>query len=97
MIKKVYFLEMGIDMKETLTIEALEEAYELIKALAPKSAPDDLFMIRGLTDLRIMKSDMLQSNTIIVSKDLFDKIYESSIKKPSETGQETEGLRGLQQ
>ena len=78
-------------MSDTLTMETLEEAYELIKALAPKSAPDDLFMIRGLTDLRIMKSDMLQSNTIIVSKDLFDKIYEASIEKPPES-EETEGL-----
>ena len=69
-------------MKDKLTIEALEEAYELIKALAPKSAPDDLYMIRGITDLRIMKSEMLPSNTVVVSKDLFDKICESSIEKP---------------
>ena len=69
-------------MKDTLTMETLEESYALIKALAPKSAPDDLYMIRGLTDLRIMKNEMLPSNTIVISKDLFDKIYEASVENP---------------
>ena len=69
-------------MSDTLTMETLEEAYELIKALAPKSAPDDLYMIRGLIGLRIMKNEMLPGNTVIVSKDLFDKIYDASIEKP---------------
>ena len=63
-------------MSDNLTIETLEEAYELIKELAPKRAPDDLCCIRGITDLRIIKSEMLPSNTVVVSKDLFDKISE---------------------
>ena len=64
-------------MSDPITIETLEEAYELIKALAPKPAPDDLCCIRGVTDLRIIKNEMLTSNTVIVSKDLFDKIFEA--------------------
>ena len=63
---------------DTLTMEMIKEAMALIKALAPKSAPNDLYMIRGITSLRIIKNEMLPTNTIVVSKDLFDMIYEAS-------------------
>jgi hypothetical protein len=61
-----------------LTIEMLNEARELIKALTPKEAPEGAFLIRGTTGLNIMKNDALPENTVAVSKRLFDLIYESS-------------------
>lgn len=63
---------------EPFTMDMLKEAQELIKALAPKEAPADVLMVRGVTGLRIMKNDMLPENTVMVSKRLFDLIYESS-------------------
>ncbi|TVO75104.1 hypothetical protein [Sedimenticola selenatireducens] len=63
---------------DTLTMEKLNEALELIKALAPKGAPEGTFLIKGLTGLKIMKNDMLPPDTVMVSKRLFDMIYESS-------------------
>lgn len=58
--------------------EMLNEALALIKALTPKEAPSNLFCIKGTTGLNIMKSDTLPENTIIVSKRLFDLIYETA-------------------
>ncbi len=63
---------------EPLTVDMLDEAIELIKAIAPKEAPSDAFMVKSLTGLRIMKNEMLPEGTIMVSKRLFDLIYESS-------------------
>jgi hypothetical protein len=63
---------------EPFTMDMLKEAHELIKALAPKEAPADAFMVKGMTGLQIMKNDMLPENTVMVSKRLFDLIYESS-------------------
>lgn len=56
----------------------LNEALAIIKALAPKEAPDGIFAIKGLTGLKIIKNDMIPENTIMVSKRLFDLIYEAS-------------------
>jgi hypothetical protein len=63
---------------DALTLEKLNEAMELIKALAPKESPEGTFLIKGVTGLNIMKSDMLPEDTVIVSKRLFDMIYQSS-------------------
>lgn len=63
---------------ELSTIDMLNEAMALIKALVPKEAPKDAFMIKGVTGLNIMKNDMLPENTVVVSKRLFDMIYGSS-------------------
>jgi len=63
---------------EAFTMEMLDEAMELIKALSPKEAPPDALFVRGVTGLNIMKSDFLPENTIMVSKRLFDMIYEAS-------------------
>jgi hypothetical protein len=65
---------------DSLTMDKLNEALALIKALAPKEAPSDCYIIRGMTGLNIMKNDMLPENTIMVSKRLFNMIYESSSK-----------------
>lgn len=66
--------------EQTLTLDKLNEALALVKALSPKQAPDDLLLIKGATGLNIMKNKMLPPDTIIVSKDLFDMIYEVSEK-----------------
>jgi hypothetical protein len=63
---------------ETLTIEMLEEAAALIKVLTPKEAPEGLFLIKGMTGLNIIKNNMIPENTVMVSKRLFDLIFESS-------------------
>jgi hypothetical protein len=63
---------------EVMTLDKLNEAMALIKALAPKEAPEGLGLIKGATGLNIMKNDMLPENTVMVSKRLFDMIYESS-------------------
>ncbi|MCG7931941.1 MAG: hypothetical protein N0E44_18060 [Candidatus Thiodiazotropha lotti] len=65
---------------ESLTVDMLKEAQELIKALAPKEAPANAFMVMGVTGLRIIKNEMLTEDTVMVSKKLFDMIYESSTK-----------------
>jgi hypothetical protein len=64
--------------KKSFGIEQLYEVLALIKALSPKSAPGDLFCINGLSGLNIIKNEMLPTNTIMVSKDLFNLIYESA-------------------
>lgn len=61
-----------------LNEEMLGEALALIKALAPKEAPSDLFCIKGATGLNIIKNDMMPENSIMVSKRLFDLIYETA-------------------
>ena len=63
---------------DALTIEKLEEAMVLIKALAPKEAPDGMFLIKGATGLNIIKNDSLPNDTVIVSKRLFNMIFEIS-------------------
>jgi len=63
---------------EPFTMDMLKEAQALIKVLAPKESPADVFMVKGATGLRIMKNDMLPENTVMVSKRLFDLIFESS-------------------
>jgi hypothetical protein len=40
-------------------------------------------LINGISGLKIMKNEMLTADTIIVSKRLFDMIYDSSDKKQS--------------
>jgi hypothetical protein len=60
------------------TKEMLNEALKLIRALTPKQTPDDVICIRSVTGLSIIKSDMLPANSVMVSKELFDLIYESS-------------------
>jgi len=68
---------------ESLTIDKINEALALIKAIAPPEAPDGLMLINGISGLKIMKNEMLTADTIIVSKRLFDMIYDSSDKKQS--------------
>ena len=58
-------------------VDVLREAIALIEALTPKEAPEGTFLIKGVTGLNIMKNDMLPENTVMVSKRLFDLIYES--------------------
>ena len=65
----------------TLTMEMVEEAAALIKALTPAEAPQDLILLKGGSGLNIMKSDYLSDNTIIVSKRLFDLIYNCGNKE----------------
>tara|TARA_R110000851_G_scaffold103941_1_gene221324 strand:- start:373 stop:648 length:276 start_codon:yes stop_codon:yes gene_type:complete len=57
------------------TMENLIEAKALLQALAPKQAPPGVGMINFGAGLKIMKSDMMPSHTIMVSKDLFDKLF----------------------
>jgi hypothetical protein len=61
---------------ETLTVDALLEAAELIKALAPKEAPADINQINTIGGLKIMKNSLLPEPTIMVSKRLFDLLFE---------------------
>jgi len=56
----------------------VKEAEALIKALAPKEAPDECLLIKDTTGLNIMKNDMLPDDSIIVSKRLFDLIFSAS-------------------
>jgi len=62
--------------QDALTLDALNEAIELIRALAPKEDPGDIFLINGRA-LKIVKNEILPNDTIIVSKRLFDMLYES--------------------
>ena len=64
----------------SITIEMLKEAIDLIQAIAPPEAPSDAFLVRYSSGLRIIKNDMLPENTVIVSKRLFDLIYEANQK-----------------
>lgn len=68
------------DSKENdaLTIDMLNEAVDLIKALAPPEAPQGEIAVLGQTGLRIIKNDMIPENTVMVSKRLFDMIYAAS-------------------
>ena len=61
-----------------LNQDMLNEALDLIKALTPKQAPSDIFCIKGLSGLNIIKNEMLPESTVIVSKRLFDLIFEAS-------------------
>jgi hypothetical protein len=65
---------------EPFTMETLLEAKALIEALAPKQAPPGVGMINLGAGLKIMKNDIMHSNTIMVSKDLFDKLFACSEK-----------------
>lgn len=69
--------------KDTMTLDKLKEAKELVMALTPKEAPDDLYLIKGQTGLKIIKSDLLADDTVMVSKRLFDMIFEASDDQPS--------------
>jgi hypothetical protein len=63
---------------DCLTLEKLNEAMELIKALSPKQAPEDCWHILGSTGLNIVKNNLMPEDTIVVSKRLFDMIYAAS-------------------
>lgn len=67
-------------MTNTPTIETLQEAVALLKALTPKQAPEDVNTILGATGLRIVKNEHMPDDTIAVSKNLFDLIFEASEK-----------------
>lgn len=62
--------------KTTFTVDMLSEAVELINALAPRKAPDNMFVIQFTNGLNILVNRELKDNTVIVSKNLFDKIYD---------------------
>ena len=64
--------------QESLTLEILEASVELVKALAPKESPPGVFRLDMTNGLKIIKNTSMPGNTIMVSKDLFDKIYEVS-------------------
>ena len=67
-----------------MTIEKINEAVALIKALVPKEAPEDCHLIRGVTGLNIIKNNMMPDDTIMVSKRLFDMIFESAQEQDNE-------------
>ena len=67
----------------TLTMEKIEEAKALLKALAPREAPEDMLMLKMLSGLRIMKNGMLPNDVVIVSKNLFDAIFDCGVKDGS--------------
>ena len=69
------------DFNKPLTIEMVEEAKALMKVLAPKEAPKDVFLIRGQSGIRIMKNEIMPDDTIVLSKRLFDLIFEASNKE----------------
>lgn len=75
-ISSVFTTSNAVRKQDSLTLDALNEAIELIRALAPKEAPRDMFLINGKA-LKIVKNEMLPEDTIIVSKRLFDLIYSS--------------------
>ena len=60
------------------TLAMLEEAAEILKALAPEKAPEDHFSISCPTGLKIIKAPYLSNNTVLVSPDLYDVIYRAS-------------------
>lgn len=65
-------------MSEDLILEKPKEAMALIVALTPQQAPDDLLLIKGATGLNIIKNEYVPDGTIIVSKRLFDMIFNAS-------------------
>lgn len=73
--------------EEPLTMAHLKEAEMLIKALAPKEAPAGQFCVFGRSGLKIIKGNMLQPDTIVVSKRLFDLIYSASEESKEPTTQ----------
>lgn len=62
-------------MENMMNLETLRTAAELIKALTPEQ--NDSIIYNGITNLNIIKNDMLPYNTIVVSKELFDIITEN--------------------
>ena len=60
----------------SLTLEMVEEAKELIKSLAPKKAPNHVNMIGTLTGLKIYKGERLPCDGIMVSSEIFYRIFE---------------------
>jgi len=65
------------DSNTVLTLDMVKEAKALLEALAPKQAPADLSIIQGVTGIKIMKSDILPQDTIVVSKAMFDLIFDA--------------------
>ncbi len=60
----------------SFTGDMLSEAVELINTLAPKKAPDNMYVIQFTNGLNIVVNRELKDDTVIVSKNLFDKIYD---------------------
>ena len=61
-----------------MTLEMMEEAVALITAMAPPKAPKDLNIIFGQTGLKIIKNEYLANESVVVSEDLFDMIFNAS-------------------
>lgn len=59
-------------------LEMMEEAVALITAMAPPKAPKDLNIIFGQTGLKIIKNEYLANESVVVSEDLFDMIFNAS-------------------
>jgi hypothetical protein len=76
MTNNVYTTRNATKEQDVLTIEAMKEAVGLIRALAPREHPSDVLFLR-VNALKIVKNEMLFDDTIIVSKRLFDMLYES--------------------
>ena len=62
----------------SMTLEMMEEAVALITAMAPPKAPKDLNIIFGQTGLKIIKNEYLANESVVVSEDLFDMIFNAS-------------------
>jgi len=68
-------------MTTSCPLEMLKEAEELIKTLAPPQAPETNDKVGGIgfpSGLRVMKNEHLPDDTLVLSKRLFELVYESS-------------------
>lgn len=84
----VFWAQTNANPSPVLTQEKLNEAIALVKALTPDTAPSELLMLTGCSGLKVMRNNALPPDTIVVSEDLFNKLYDASIqiqnKKPKE-------------
>lgn len=76
MVNNAYTTQNATKEQEVLTIEAMRVAADLIRALTPREAPGDVLFMQ-VNALKIVQNRMLSDDTIIVSKRLFDMLYES--------------------
>jgi hypothetical protein len=59
----------------TLTYEMIKEASELLKASAPPKAPETVNAVQFPSGLNIIRNNLIPSNTVMVSEELFDMIF----------------------
>lgn len=61
-----------------ITLESLQEAVALVKAFTTSEAPSHVFAIQLPRGANVWKAEHMPRGTIMVSKDIFDLLFEAS-------------------